>query len=53
MSRSMLKAKAMSKRFWGEEVSTIVYILNRCPTKKIMIKTPYEAWTGSKSHVGH
>lgn len=29
----MLKAKDVPKRFWGEIVSTIVYILNRCPKK--------------------
>ena len=30
-----------------------VYILNRCPTKKMVEKTPHEAWTRSKSNVSH
>lgn len=45
MIRSVLKAKEMPKRFWDEAASTIIYILNRCPTKKIIEDTPYEAWT--------
>jgi hypothetical protein len=49
----MLKAKDMPKRFWAEAASTTVYILNRCPTKRIVGKTPYEAWTGSKPSVSH
>lgn len=43
MAMSMLKAKGMPKRFWGEAVSTTVYILNICSTKKMLHKTPYEA----------
>ena len=53
MTRSMLKAKDMPKRFWAEAVSTTVYILNRCPIKRIVGKIPYEAWTGSKPSVSH
>lgn len=48
-----MKAKEMPYRFWGEATSTIIYILNRCPTKKIVEKTPHEAWTGLKSNVSH
>lgn len=50
---SMLKSKEMLKRFWGEVASTIVYILNRCPTKKIFEKTPYGSWTGLKPNVSY
>lgn len=53
MTRSILKAKAMPKRFWGEAASTAVYILNRCSIKKIVEKTPYDAWTSVKSDVNH
>ena len=53
MTRSMLKAKEIPKIFWGEAVSTVVYILNRCSTKKIVEKTPYEAWTGMKPNISH
>lgn len=43
----------MSKRFLGEVDSTIIYILNRYLTKKIVNKTPYEAWIGLKPNVSH
>ncbi|GAU51473.1 hypothetical protein TSUD_95880 [Trifolium subterraneum] len=53
MARSMLKGKGMPNRFWAEAAATSVYIINRCPTKKLLDKTPYEAWTGAKPSVGH
>jgi len=43
MARSMMKAKGMPTRFWGEEVPTAVFILNRAPTKALTGKTPFEA----------
>ena len=51
MARSMMKAKGMPVRFWGEEVTTAVFILNRAPTKALMSKTPFEAWYGHKPSV--
>ena len=30
---------------WGEVVNTLIYILNRYPTKVVEGKTLYEAWT--------
>ena len=53
MTRNMLKSKDMPTRFWGEPTSTAVYILNICQTKKIVEKTPYEAWIGVKLNVNH
>lgn len=53
MARSMLKAKDMPKRFWGETVSTNVHIPNRCPTKKMLHKKLYEPWTCLNPSVGH
>lgn len=41
----------MPRRFWGEATSTAVYILNIYPTKKIVERTPYEAWTSAKLNV--
>jgi hypothetical protein len=35
MARSMLKAKSVPATFWGEAVSTTVFILNRSPTKSL------------------
>ncbi|WVZ79227.1 hypothetical protein U9M48_026831 [Paspalum notatum var. saurae] len=53
MARSMLKAKGMPAAFWGEAVSTAVYILNRSPTKSLEDKTPFEAWHERKPDVAH
>lgn len=46
-----MKAKEIPKIFWGEATSIAVYILNRCPTKKIVEKIPYEVWKGLKPNV--
>ena len=51
MARSMLKAKKMLAAFWGEAVSTAVFILNRAPTKSLDGMTPFEAWHGRKPDV--
>ena len=48
MVRCMLKARAVPCTFWGEVVSTAVFILNRSPTKALKNKPPYEAWHGEK-----
>jgi hypothetical protein len=39
--------------FWGEAVTTAVYLLNRVPTKSVVGKTPFEAWHGHKPTVEH
>ena len=51
MAQSMMKAKGMPVRFWGEAVTTTVFILNSAPTKALKGKTPFEAWHGRKSNV--
>jgi hypothetical protein len=43
----------MSAVFWGEAVVTVVYILNRSPTKALNGRTPYEAWHERKPTVSH
>lgn len=43
----------LPKFLWGEAVSTTIYILNRCPTKVIQSKTPFEAWKGRKPNISH
>ena len=47
----MMKAKGMPARFWGEAVTTAVFILNHAPTKALAGKTPFEAWYGRKPSV--
>jgi hypothetical protein len=51
MARNMLKAKGVPVTFWGEAVSTAVFILNRSPTKILKGMTPFEAWHGRKPDV--
>lgn len=53
MARSKLKAKQMSKRLWGEFTSFVVYIINRCPTKKLNKKIHHKVWLGLKPSVSH
>ena len=53
MARSLLKSMGMPARFWGEAVTTAVYLLNRAPTKSVKGMTPYEAWHGRKPTVQH
>ncbi|GAU25674.1 hypothetical protein TSUD_266010 [Trifolium subterraneum] len=53
MARSMVKQKGLPHRFWGEVVSTAVYILNRSPTKKLIDKVPEEVLSKCKPSVTH
>ncbi|GAU48263.1 hypothetical protein TSUD_405090 [Trifolium subterraneum] len=53
MARCMVKHKNLPKSFWGEAVATAVYVLNRCPTKKLKDKVPEEVWSGKKPSVSH
>jgi hypothetical protein len=52
MARALLKERAMPVHFWGEAVTTTVFLLNRAPTKSLDGKTPYEAYHGQKPAVG-
>lgn len=51
--RSLMKAMAVPAKFWGEAVSTAVYLLNRLPTKSVDGQTPFEVWHGYKPDVSH
>ena len=42
-ARSILRARGMPDRFWGEAVHTTVFLLNRAPTSALNDKTPYQA----------
>ena len=48
VARSMLNEKKMPHSFWADAVSTIVYLINRCPTTGIHALTPKEIWCGKK-----
>lgn len=53
MARSLLKCGNLPLKFWGEVVSTAIYIINRSPTQVVSNKTPYEAWHGVKPTVSY
>ena len=53
MARSMLVAKHLSNEYWGEAITTAIYIMNRCSTKSVKNKVPQEAWTGMNHSVSH
>jgi hypothetical protein len=42
MARSLLKSKNLLGWLWGEAVATVVYLLNRAPTRGVEGKTPFE-----------
>ncbi|KAJ0522195.1 putative RNA-directed DNA polymerase [Helianthus annuus] len=46
--RCMLATSGMPKKFWSEAVSTAAYLINRCPSSAIQMKTPMEMWSGTK-----
>jgi hypothetical protein len=52
-ARSMMKAKNLLGYFWGETITTDVYLLNMSQTKSVVGMPPYEAWNGWKSRVSH
>ena len=43
MVRSMLLDSKLPQKFWGEAISTAVYLCNRSPTKALESMTPFEA----------
>jgi hypothetical protein len=47
----MLKSMGVPGRFWGEAVTTAVFVLNRAPTRALEDKMSYEAWYGHKTAV--
>lgn len=52
MARSMLLDSKLPKKFWGEAISTAVYLKNRTPVK-VLNKTPFEVWHGKRPKVNH
>ena len=48
MTRCMLHEKELPKKLWAEAANTVVFLLNRLPTRVLQKKTPFEAWFGYK-----
>lgn len=53
MARCLLREKTVSRELWGEAVSTAVYVLNRCPMKRLTSKVSHAIWTSMKPFVKH
>ncbi|CAL8090833.1 unnamed protein product [Prunus armeniaca] len=53
MAKCLLLEKKIPLELWAETVNTSVYILNRCLTKALNKKTPFEAYSGRKPGVKH
>ena len=53
MAKCMLHDKGLSHNFWGEAAHTVVYFLNRCPTKALGKVTPFEMFNGRKPDIEH
>lgn len=51
MARCM-KLQALPDSLWAELINTATYLRNRCSTKSLNGKTPFEAWTGREPYVG-
>lgn len=44
--RCMMEYEKLGKHFWGEAVSTTMYLINRSPSTPLDLKTPKEVWSG-------
>lgn len=47
-TRSMLQDSGLGIRYWGEAVSTAIYLKNRSPTVAVVDATPEEIWSNFK-----
>lgn len=45
--RCMLFSANLHRRFLGEAVTTVAYLINRSPSTAIDLKTPEEVWSGT------
>ena len=52
-ARCMLIQSGLPPSFWAEAVSTANYLRNRCISKPLGSKTPYETRTGNKPNLSH
>jgi hypothetical protein len=52
MVRSMLSNSELPLFLWSEALKTVVYVLNRVPSKAVP-KTPFELWNGWKPSLNH
>ncbi|XP_070022758.1 uncharacterized protein [Nicotiana sylvestris] len=53
MARTMLLSSKLPHNFWAKAVNTAYYIINRCMTRPLIEKTPYELLKGRKQNISH
>lgn len=53
MARSMMVHSGVQQNLWAEAINTAAYLRNRCPTKILNDRTPYEIWFGRKPNIQH
>lgn len=51
--RCMLQDSGCERRMWAEAANTAAYIINRSPTKKLLMATPEEKWLERKVDLEH
>ena len=52
MTRSMVSRSNLQEYLWEEAIKTVLYILNRVPSKSAS-KTLFELWTSKKSSLNY
>ena len=50
---AMLSESRLPPSFWGEALSSLVHILNCCPTSALPGSTPFQAFHGQKPDLSH
>ena len=53
MARTMMIASKIANQFWAEAINTACYTINRCMTRPLLEKTPYELLKGRKPNISH
>ena len=53
MARTMMIASKITNQFWAEAINTTCYTTNRCMTRPLLEKTPYELLKGRKPNISH
>jgi len=53
MAKCLILQGNLPQSLWGEAINTATYLRNRCATKTLDGKTPFEAWAGHKLYVGY
>ena len=50
-ARTLLMEKSVSKKYWRQDISNVVYTMNRVQVKKGRNATPFELWYGYAPNV--